>query len=134
MSYNIDTAAFIGPSTLSIGGGDVRDLKERLGDRLPSSNLIDAILRKTAGKHLGTSVPGLRLVDTEDYPITATELWAGELSGRTYDDLINEVLPVTSGDADIVFTWEGGDSHTGVRVRGGVVTRHKVVLALGESE
>lgn len=133
MSYNINSAEFIGPSTLTIGGADVRYLAESVTDR-PSSNLIDRILRETSGITTGMRVPGLRLDDTAEYPVKAGELWRGEFSGSTYDALIEKVLPLTSGSADIVFTWEGGDSFTGIRVRNGIVTRHKVVRALGEAE
>ena len=36
------------------------------------------------------------------------------------------------GSADIVYTWERGEYFTGVRVVDGVVTRHEVVMALGD--
>lgn len=35
---------------------------------------------------------------------------------------------------DLVICWEGGDSYTGLRVVDGKVTRHKVVMGLGEEE
>lgn len=135
MAYNIDTAQFVGLSTLTIGGADVRALVEEHAESLPANNLLDAILEKTAGRHMGMSrVPGLHLDDTKDYPIEASRLWSGEWSGNSYDVLVEKILPVTSGSADIILTWEGGDAHSGVRVRDGVVTKHKVVLALGEQE
>lgn len=134
MSYNIDTAAFSGESTLTIGGADVRDIAERFADDLPESCFIRRILRNTRGRNMGVDVPGLRLDDATEYPIEAVEFWRGEWSGHSFDTLVNDILPVTSGAADIVLTWEGGDSFSGLRVRDGKVTRHKAVMVLGEEE
>jgi hypothetical protein len=61
--------------------------------------------------------------------------WRGTGSGRTYDDLlIAKILPQTKGSVDIIYTWEGGEWFSGVRVRDGVVTRHRVEMCLGEPE
>lgn len=57
--------------------------------------------------------------------------WYGEGSGSRYDEF-KESLTYTHGEADIVCTWEGGDSHSGIRVRNGVVEERGVVLALAE--
>lgn len=57
--------------------------------------------------------------------------WSGDWSGHTLGGLI-EVLSVFDGEADLVLTWEGGDSHTGLRLRDHKVTRHEVVMALGD--
>ncbi len=43
-----------------------------------------------------------------------------------------EALSHTTGSADLLLTWEGGDSHTGIRVVNGKVTKHEVVFALGD--
>ena len=57
--------------------------------------------------------------------------WSGEGSGHSEEMLI-AILSEFEGDADLVLTWEGGDTHTGIRLRDGVVTKHEAVLALGE--
>ena len=59
-------------------------------------------------------------------------VWRG--SGSSYDTLIETVLPAFEGEADLVLTWEDGDSFTGLRLRDRVVTKHKVVMTLGEEE
>lgn len=60
--------------------------------------------------------------------------WRGEGSGHSFRDvLIAEILPLTTGSADVIFTWEGGDSFSGLRIVDGVVTEHKVVMALGDT-
>jgi hypothetical protein len=65
--------------------------------------------------------------------------WGGEGSGWATQSThgkstLEKILAKTKGDADIVLTWEGGDSHSGVRVRDGKITWHEVVMALGEEE
>jgi hypothetical protein len=65
--------------------------------------------------------------------------WGGAGSGWATQSThgkstLEKILAKTKGDADIVLTWEGGDSHSGVRVRDGKITWHEVVMALGEEE
>lgn len=55
--------------------------------------------------------------------------WSGSGSGRTFKHL-KKVLAQTTGSADLLLTWEGGDSHTGLRVVDGVVTEHEVGFCL----
>jgi hypothetical protein len=57
--------------------------------------------------------------------------WCGECSGM-YWELFKELLAQFLGSADLVVTWEGGDSRTGVRLLNGKVTFHLVKLALGD--
>lgn len=57
--------------------------------------------------------------------------WSGEFSGHAYD-LLAEFVADVQGEADILFTWEGGDSFSGIRIKDGKFTEHKVVMALGD--
>jgi hypothetical protein len=58
----------------------------------------------------------------------------GEGSGWAFrDGSFAEFAQATEGEADIILTWEGGDSHSGARIKDGKVTFHKVVMALGEA-
>lgn len=57
--------------------------------------------------------------------------WNGEFSGNTYPRLI-EALSKTMGEAELLVTWESGDSVDGIRVVDGNVTRHRIVQALGD--
>ena len=57
--------------------------------------------------------------------------WSGEGSGRCEDEL-RAALAQTTGIADLLLTWEGGDSHSGLRVVNGKVTPHEVFFALGK--
>lgn len=56
--------------------------------------------------------------------------WSGE--GASDDEPLRDFLGSTEGSADLLLTWAGGDSHTGLRVVAGRVTEHKVVMVLGE--
>lgn len=57
--------------------------------------------------------------------------WHGEGSGRTWG-FFTESLIKFLGSADLIVTWEGGDSRSGVRLVNGKVTMHKVISVLGE--
>jgi len=57
--------------------------------------------------------------------------WCGECSGM-YWDIFKRHLQYFLGSADLIVTWEGGDSRTGVRLLNGKLTFHKVELALGD--
>ena len=59
--------------------------------------------------------------------------WHGGGSGNAvHEGTWEKFLRYTVGSADILLTWEGGDSFSGYRVVDGVVTEHEVVMALGE--
>ncbi len=60
--------------------------------------------------------------------------WYGEGSGNAHDFLIKKVAPLIVGTVEVIFTWEGGDSHSGLRIVDGKVTEHEVVMALGKEE
>jgi hypothetical protein len=57
--------------------------------------------------------------------------WAHTGSGRSYDELKKDVLPLFKGKADILFTWEDGEC-SGLRVIDGQVTEHEIVKVFGE--
>lgn len=47
--------------------------------------------------------------------------WCGEGSGRTHDFLVEKVAPKVRGRVEAIFTWEGGDSHSGLMIEDGKV-------------
>lgn len=57
--------------------------------------------------------------------------WIHDGSGYGYDRL-KECLKLTTGEADLILIWEGGDTVGGLRVKNGKVTEHKVIQALGD--
>lgn len=60
--------------------------------------------------------------------------WCGEGSGYSYPDTLAEFIALTKGNADMILTWEGGDSHTGLRVRDGVMMECKVIMTLAPAD
>jgi len=117
MSYNIDNSEVI-------AGGPLRmeqSARERLATEhefeLPEVNFL-------------TDDDCVSDVDEDGYVEITNFWWYGESSENSYELLIDTILPRTKGSADIVFTWEGGDSHTAVQVRDGVVTQRDVKFSL----
>lgn len=55
--------------------------------------------------------------------------WHGSCSRRGEESLA-VFLTATTGHADIILCWEGGDSYSGLRVRDGIVSFHGVRLEL----
>lgn len=72
--------------------------------------------------------------DVADDISRGTFPWYGEWSGRSYDTLCGTVLPAFHGSADLILCWEGGDSYTGLRLRDGTVSHHRVIMTLGEEQ
>ena len=56
--------------------------------------------------------------------------WTDDWSGYALE-LFETILTEIEGTAEIVLTWEGGDSFTGYRVHDGVVEKCPVIRALG---
>ena len=82
-----------------------------------------------------TDLPGWSFIEELDKVCNIGQpfkpIWHDEGSGRLFD-IFTECLEFTEGSTEIVVTWESGDEFEGIRVVGGVVTRHKVVMTLGE--
>jgi hypothetical protein len=66
--------------------------------------------------------------------VITTIRWYGEGSGSTMETLTGKILPSTLGCADILFTWEGGDSHSGLIVNDGKVIEADVRFVLTPKE
>lgn len=117
MGYSIDSVRYLGDGRLAVRAGDAKLFLDEHEDDLPEGNFFDALsLKRTTP-------------DDEMLPVE-TPHWYGNNSGRTYPDLFFKSLATTRGDADLLVVWEGGDSQTGVRVRGGVASEAKVKISL----
>jgi len=57
--------------------------------------------------------------------------WGGVGSGARYYEILPLIAADLEGDADVLFTWEGGDSHTVVRFKDGKAVEHEAVFAAG---
>jgi hypothetical protein len=117
MSTNIDSHEVIAGDGLTLTGRQIVSLLATLEGDLP-------------GDHLLSDFSDEEVEMDKVYEVKPT--WRSTWSGNSYDTLLKKVLPETQGSADIVYTWEGGDFFTGVRVVNGVVTQHEVCMALGD--
>ncbi len=125
MSYNIDSIEIVHNRNFCIGKIRYDHLKAVTDwDEIPEGSIfedgwVDQCTEVVLEGKLGLNI----------YP--KRWWWLGERSGHTIDSL-KETLGYFDGEADLVLTWEGGDSHTGLRLRDGAVTEHEVVMRLGE--
>lgn len=106
MSYNISHSEYLSGS-LSIRASDARALIEELdGGKLPEVNFLHYLpIKKTT---------------PDDAVFVIKEpWWQGDFSGFSFGTYLPRVLEKTTGEAVIVFTWEGGDSTTAVRIKNG---------------
>jgi hypothetical protein len=117
MSYNIDSTEYLS-GVLSISLGDWRRLADDLSGELPELTFLNE----------------QDISHGEDHVVVPIEKfwWSGAGSGRSVDLFVEHVAPHLIGEADILLTWEGGDSFSGWRIRDGKVTAHEVVHALGK--
>jgi hypothetical protein len=58
--------------------------------------------------------------------------WSGDGSGSSWELFIKQIAPKIVGTLEAIVTWEGGDSHTGLRIRDGKVTEPDVVMTLAD--
>lgn len=116
MSYNIDHVEYLGKKILSIKAQDALDFCNQHGnDYLPEICFLTDV--EFADFDPNEIVP-------IDYPG-----WSGEGSGGTIE-LFEEALSLTTGCAELLLTWEGGDSVTGYKVTNGSVKKKKVRVTL----
>jgi hypothetical protein len=128
VSYNIDSIDIIHRSDDFGIRRSVLFGLELVEDDMPESNVIDQLME--VGSHTvikDAEDDGRDLLSPKGYGLW----WYGEGSGRS-EDKLKAVLAAFEGEVDLVLTWEGGDTHSGLRLRDGVVTEHEVVMALGE--
>jgi hypothetical protein len=119
MSYNIDSVDIVNGGPITISRADLDELWEDAEDsgEVPEVNLFDQ---------------GIDRADVDGkVQFESAIWWSGEGSGGTFDRLVEHVLPAFDGDADLVICFEGGDSYEGLRLRDHKVTRHEVIMSLG---
>lgn len=121
MSYNIDHIEVLS-GALSIRVADLRRLRRALKETAPKNCFLDDLASK------------LEKIDEPPKEMTidsARFWWHGEGSGNSYSDVfLPAVVPCLRGTADLVLTWEGGDSVSGLRIADGKATECKVVQTL----
>lgn len=112
MSYNIDSSEYKS-GKLTISAAEARRLIKKHGDNLPEGCFLNEI------------------DTTEDGDLEIKDFWwYGEGSGHAYHEILEDILAKTKGKATLLFVWEGGDSHTGLKVNNGKVSEAKVKIEL----
>lgn len=142
MGYSITTTDTLS-STLRITKTAYLRWKEQ---HLPESNPLDRLSLKDFGA-LPTCQNGHEQDRDKPFcpecgvPVQAVEstapierfFWGGVGSSNYYHDgTLGRLAADLEGEADIIFTWEGGDSFSAVRIKDGKATEHKVEMALGD--
>ncbi len=116
MGYNIDTTEII-EGSLSIRVGDFRRLAKELEDQLPECSFLNE------GK-----APEANMANEKLYPLKI--LWWNGGNSESEKLFADKVAPFLVGEADVLLTWEGGDCHSGWRIKDGKVTQCSVKMAL----
>lgn len=121
MSYNIGAIAIVKSDGFCITRSQLDALREEHGDEAPEGSFFD----EEWPARCCDDVRGMLFVNQLD--------WHGEGSGNYWDNL-KACLAKFLGSADLILTWEDGDSHSGLRLCNGVVTEHEVVMTLGKGK
>jgi len=117
VSYNIDSTEILSGS-LTIAVSDLLRLHAELRS-VPEVNFIGEMKARYDG-----------LDEKPEEMHLPSFWWCGECSGTSYDKLLSDIIPCLRGKADIVLTWEGGDSVSGLRIEDGKCIECDVVQTL----
>ena len=146
MSYNIDSVEILS-NTAWMHASDVIELYNLLEASLPESNfLADMHLLLEPEEHEDWYVGQEMYAFSRLHPELAKGIeagvkpnvvpvwcfwWFGEFSDTSYEDvLIKQIAPKIHSRIEMIFTWEGGDSVTGLIIDEGRATKMDVARAL----
>ena len=110
MAYNIGSVRIVS-GALRIEPDKARAFVAAHADDLPEIHFLAAVVEKATTVKLESAC------------------WNGAASGRSFE-LFQEALAMCDGEADLVVTWEDGDSFSGLRVNVGGVTEMDVAFRL----
>lgn len=145
MSYNITSVDVLTLDARIKTIDVVRLLRARSADMPESCFLRDIqgpILRSTLGDEIAASISSVAAATWEkvermlgsngDIDLELLGFaWCGGWSGNSYEEvLIKEVAPRIRGVVEAVFTWEGGDYRSGLRIQDGVAVECDVAYRL----
>lgn len=127
MSYNIDHSETIKVKNCWMYKKDIINLYKTHTDDLAEINFISEFYgkfeeEKSLKKNLDEKVP---IIDLD---------WSGGWSGNGFETLVKKIGPKIHGFIEVVFTWEGGDSTSALRIKDGKVTEPRVKFELEEDE
>lgn len=118
MSYNIDSMRVIS-GNLTITRKHHEFAMWRFNDAWPEGFALESPKFDTDGVAC-VAKPGVH------------SLFYGSRSGNFYNESLHEFASYLDGSADLVVTWEGGDSFSGLRFKDGEVTEMDVAFSLVE--
>ena len=131
MSYNIDSVeALVLDARMT--AKDIKKCMREKQDELPEACFLEYAV-VYADKALEMGEPDREISIGRRFGKRPKDLyfdWQGEGSGHAYDLLKEFIAPMIRGRAELVFTWEGGDSLTGLIIEDGKVTECDVVQTL----
>jgi hypothetical protein len=119
MSYNVDSTEIIILDAWMLAL-DIKRLRDEHDDELPENCFLadlDGAEPDDAGR--------VKLTDMN---------WRGEGSGYSFDMFVSDIAPFIYGTVEVVFTWEGGDSHSGLAIKDGKVAKCEVTMAIVKPE
>jgi len=120
VSYNVDHVEIVASNRFCIPRDSIAILRKLVtDDDLPEICFLDEIDDERFFSE-----------DTEEILHPKHLSWCGSGSGWSVKTL-ETLLSHFSGSVDLVLTWEGGDSFSGLRLVDGKVTRHDVLMSLG---
>lgn len=116
MSYNIDHVECMSLDA-RMSAKKLRSLHKKHEDEMAEGNFI--------WEHFE------REPDAEGYVRLENLCWHGESSGNSVQ-LFEKLLTHVEGTAELILTWEGGDSHTAYRVDNGCVQECELTMVVGK--
>lgn len=126
MSYNVDSTEMRGALTISAAA--VLDLRIEHKIHLPMGGCFLNDLYEKAYLHCADGQPDEQLQ-------IHRFAWSGDWSGISIGEgVLEKVAKHLRGQADVLFTWEGGDSTSGYRIDNGTITECNVTWTLTPKE
>lgn len=118
MSYNIDHVETKVLKAWMLAK-DVVALHQELESDLPESSFLGEMVEAAEAAVLNNE--GDKRIELPNF------WWSSEYSGTSYHEtLLPKVAPKVMGHVEAIFTWEGGDSHSGLIIKDGEVTECEV--------
>jgi hypothetical protein len=121
MSYNVDSTETL-VLDASMRAKDVMELLEDNEDEsfLPEINFLDEMRKdaKTARRR------------NPDTLIPLPNFWWSGMGANDIDVIIDRIAPKIVGEVQVIFTWERGDSVSGLAIKDGKAKRCDVIQTL----
>lgn len=121
MSYNIDSVSTLVLDAYMLAK-DVRRLYQKYDGGMAEIHFLED-MEGPAETALAAGDPDRKI------PLKGLQ-WYGEGSGNSYDETLPKIAKKIMGTVEAIFTWEGGDAVSGVRIEDGVFEEVEVTQTL----